>query len=96
MELGDKGDEAARCMQLGMVTWLLALLAIELALTHHAVWKVSLRHLLHLSTAEHPHSSHIVSPGHTAMSPPAVDTNVLRSASAAICRAGCQGCGNLA
>lgn len=27
--------------QIGMVTWLLALLAIELVLTHHAVWKVS-------------------------------------------------------
>ena len=28
-------------MQIGMVTWLLALLAIELALPHHAVWKVN-------------------------------------------------------
>lgn len=27
-------------MQIGLVTWLFALLAIELALPHHAVWKV--------------------------------------------------------
>ena len=61
MEQGKKGDEAMCCMQLGMVTWLLALLAIELALTHHAVWKVSPLHLPHLSIMEHPRSSHIKS-----------------------------------
>ena len=32
--------ERAHGVQIGMVTWLLALLAIELALPHHAVWKV--------------------------------------------------------
>ena len=37
-------------VQVGMVTWLLALLAIELALPHHAVWKVCFHQL-------HPHLS---------------------------------------
>ena len=27
-------------VQIGLVTWLFALLAIELALPHHALWKV--------------------------------------------------------
>lgn len=51
-------------MQLGWVTWGLALLAIELALTHHAVWKVSSLHLSRPSTPQHTRSSHIKSWSH--------------------------------
>ena len=46
-----KDAERAHGVQIGMVTWLLALLAIELALPHHAVWKVCLSNYTLTSTS---------------------------------------------
>jgi hypothetical protein len=38
-------DWRALCIQVGLLTWLLALVTIQLALTHHAVWKVQPLHI---------------------------------------------------
>lgn len=38
-------DWRVLCIQVGLLTWLLALVTIQLALTHHAVWKVQPLHI---------------------------------------------------
>ena len=93
-------------LQIGMVTWLLALLAIELALTHHAVWKVhpSNPHLFCVAfESEIAYSSVLDGRSFSfccvvgcTQKCSRLDKAALRSAFATICRAGCQGCGRLA
>lgn len=48
------------CLQIGLMVWLLALFTIELALVHHAVWKVSFR-----SLPKHRYSSFFLIPPRT-------------------------------
>ncbi len=49
------------CMQIGILTWLVALVTIQLALTHHAVWKVQLSSL----TRHYAYNEHYANVHHT-------------------------------